>query len=289
MLVAAAALALGAGPVRAESGQAGACADGRGVTVIVDAQELSSAGPSTRCAPEAGGHGLEILTKAGVSYETAKRSPGFVCKVAGLPVDEPCQDTSPADAYWSYWLAKRGGTWCLSNKGAQARTPPAGTVEGWSFAKARQDSGPVPPRDDPPAALSGTAPAALAAGDCDSVSKTGTTTSTTRLPASGATGRTVAPPARGAPSTAESTTTVLGTTTTTASGLVAATSTTAVSEAAAGPPVTLDVSPAGSARGGSAGPAIVGAAAVVGLGAAAATIAHRRRRRPGRDLDESLR
>jgi hypothetical protein len=284
-------------PAGAEQGYAGACTDGAGVSVVVDAQELSAAAPSTRCAPQAGGHGLEILTKSGVSYETAKRSPGFVCKVAGLPTDEPCQDTSPADAYWSYWLARRGGTWCLSNRGAQARNPPAGTVEGWSFAKGRQDTGPVPPRADPPAVLAGGEPAPLANGDCDSVSKTGATTSTPTAGAPPATATaSTARPARPAVTTPVTTPVTTAATPRATGGIVPPSSVDAAattSEAtpttgpAPGPPVTLDVSPAKSGGGAGAGRALGAAAVVVALGAAGGVVG-RRRRRDAAAADESL-
>jgi len=287
LLALAAAVLAPMGPVGAEPGTAGPCGDGAGVTVVVDAQELSDRGPATQCAPGGGRDGLEVLKNAGVEYQTASRSPGFVCKVARLPVEDPCQDPSPADAYWSYWLARRGGSWCLSNKGAAGRSSPAGTVEGWSFAKGRQDSGPVPPRPDPPAPVPGTVPAQLASGDCDSTTRTGVTSTTVAAPNTTPTQparsrSTVAPGPAGAPVTTSFT---APTTSVAAADAVQPTTTAALAEAtdattvlaeASGPPVTIDVSP--PRGGGGARPALGAAGLVVALGGMAGVVARRRRR-----------
>jgi hypothetical protein len=304
VLVAALGWVAPARPAVAQEGTAGACPDTTGVSVVVDAQELQpQAGPSTRCAPSAGGNGLEILTKAGVSYQTASRSPGFVCKVAGLPSDAPCTDPSPADAYWSYWLAVRGGSWCLSDRGAQGRNPPAGTVEGWSFAKDRQDTGPVPPRTAPPARGAGEQPASLASGECDSTSPTApapttttaATATTTNRPTPGAAGADAVPPTSrvaAGPATPKAgtavaeTSTTAGMTTTTVSAEAptspASGNAGSVADASAtGPPVTLDVRGPTGDDGSGAGRAIAGGGAVAAIGAAGIVVARCRRLRAG--------
>ena len=143
----------------------GACPTSSGVTVVIDFQELGG-GVHVRCAPGAVSSGLDALRQAGIDHQTAVRFPGFVCKIAGRPANDPCVNTSPAGAYWSYWLAPRGGQWCYSNWGAGNRTPPQGTVEGWSFSLDRTGSTSPPPRAQAPGPVPG-APAALPANECD--------------------------------------------------------------------------------------------------------------------------
>lgn len=144
------------------------CLDNVGITVVVDFQELGG-GVNVRCAPGPVVDGFDAFAKAGINYQTTVRFSGFVCKIAGLPADDPCINTSPADAYWSYWIAPRGGEWCYSNLGAGARTGPLppGSIEGWSFSKDKQSTTTAPPRYTPPAALPGQAPNQIPRSDCD--------------------------------------------------------------------------------------------------------------------------
>jgi len=145
----------------------GECTDPSGVTVVIDFQELAPGGPQVRCAPGPVATGFAALEAAGISYQTTIKFPGFLCRIAGLPGNDPCQTTSPATAYWSYWIAARGGQWCYSNWGAGNRTPPPGSVEGWSFSLHKDGSTSPPPRQAVPAALPGTSPNPLAGNDCD--------------------------------------------------------------------------------------------------------------------------
>jgi hypothetical protein len=144
----------------------GACTTPSGVTVVVDFQELGG-GVHVRCAPQPVTSGFEALRQAGIDFDTTVRFPGFLCRIAGKPANDPCQTTSPATAYWSYWVAQRGGTWCYSNRGAGNRTPPPGSAEGWSFSLGRTSSTSPAPRVEVPGALPGTVPAPLTPGDCD--------------------------------------------------------------------------------------------------------------------------
>ncbi len=141
------------------------CAPGSdGVTVVVDLQELGDDTVLVRCAPDAPPDGFAALEQAGIAYRTTVAFPGFVCRIVDRPADDPCATTAPADAYWSYWLAPAGGAWCYSNKGAGNRTPPPGSVEGWSFSLDHATDDVPPPRHDPPGDPAGAAP--LAADDC---------------------------------------------------------------------------------------------------------------------------
>ncbi|NLA35352.1 MAG: hypothetical protein GX868_06650 [Actinobacteria bacterium] len=143
----------------------GPCPSASGVTVVIDFHELGG-GVHVRCAAGPVTSGFEALRLAGINYDTATRSQGFLCRIAGQPAADPCINTSPASAYWSYWLAPRGGSWCYSGWGAGSRVPPEGTVEGWSFAKDKQGSTVPAPGIAPPAAVAGS-PATLPARDCD--------------------------------------------------------------------------------------------------------------------------
>lgn len=157
----------------------GACNTRSGVTVVVDFQELGG-GTYVRCATGSVSSGFAALQQAGIHYQTAVRFPGFLCKIAGKPENDPCINASPASAYWSYWVAPRGGSWCYSNFGAGNRTPSAGSVEGWSFSFDKTGSTSPPPRIAPPAPIPGVAPSPLPKNDCDSSSTAPSPPTTTR-------------------------------------------------------------------------------------------------------------
>ena len=161
--------------ISAENGHEGACDDNVGVTVVVDFQELGG-GVNVRCAPNGASSGIDALEQAGVAWTDTLRQPGFVCRIAGFPgLDrEKCVNTPPASAYWSYWVAPRGGDWCYVNFGAGNRTPPPGTIEGWSFASNKTASAIPPPRFVPPAPIAGQPPNPLNRADCTSPSQPGT-------------------------------------------------------------------------------------------------------------------
>ena len=151
----------------------GACHTSSGVTVVIDFPGLGG-GVHVRCAAGAVTSGFDVLRLAGSAFQTAVRFPGFLCKIAGKPANDPCVNTSPAHAYWSYWLAPRGGQWCYSNWGAGNRRPPLGTVEGWSFSSDTSGSTAPPPRAQVPEWVPG-APAALSPSECDQRSPAPTT------------------------------------------------------------------------------------------------------------------
>lgn len=110
------------------------CPDVNGVTVVVDFGALGG-GVQVACAPGDPNSGFAALKGAGFSVDGASQAPGFVCRINGRPVPavDPCVMPSPPWAYWSYWIADRGGTWCYSDAGMLGRDPPRGTVEGWVF------------------------------------------------------------------------------------------------------------------------------------------------------------
>ncbi len=140
-----------AAPSRAaESSSAGACTTTAGVSVVVDFRELGG-GVGVRCGSGQPRDGFDALRRASISYQTSVKFPGFMCRIANKPASDPCQDASPSNAYWTYWIAEAGGRWCPSNNGAGARTPVPGTYEGWSFSRGKPFVTPPPPRYQPEA------------------------------------------------------------------------------------------------------------------------------------------
>lgn len=119
------------------------CAPNTGVTVIVDFQTLRTA-PGDEpvyvgCAPGEQASGFAALQSAGFAPQGTERwGPAFVCRLLGLPSPgaEPCVNTPPANAYWSYWKSRPGGQWAYSAFGStDSQNPvPLGSVEGWSFS-----------------------------------------------------------------------------------------------------------------------------------------------------------
>jgi hypothetical protein len=137
-----------------------------GVTVVVDFSAFGG-GVSVHCAPGDPATGVAALKSAGFAITGVKRwGEAFICRINGLPgsADEPCIDTPPASAYWSYWHAPRGGTWSYSQLGALSYNPKPGWVEGWAFGSggrpgiaspAKPKPPPAPPTTKPPASWGG--------------------------------------------------------------------------------------------------------------------------------------
>jgi hypothetical protein len=141
----------GPAPVAAAAGTAGFCPDANGVTVVVDFHELGGA-TTVRCAPGPQSSGIAALRNAGFSVTgTARWGDAFVCRINGKPGPdtEPCINTPPTSAYWSYWYAADGGSWTYSQAGALGRRPLLGGFEGWSFALNKSESTAPPPRVAP--------------------------------------------------------------------------------------------------------------------------------------------
>ncbi|NKI41983.1 hypothetical protein [Streptomyces physcomitrii] len=132
-------------------GTAGFCPNADGVTVVVDFQELGGT-TIVRCAPGDQATGLAALKNAGFQIAGTNRwGEGFICRIEGKPgpESEPCIDTPPASAYWSYWHAPNGGNWTYSQWGVMNRKPPPGSFEGWSFSKDKTSTTNPPPRVAP--------------------------------------------------------------------------------------------------------------------------------------------
>jgi hypothetical protein len=81
--------------------------------------------------------GYAALQAAGfTTVGDAHDGPAFICRINGDPTElqDPCINTPPATAYWSYWHADAGqNTWSYSQEGAATYQPPAGSVDAWVY------------------------------------------------------------------------------------------------------------------------------------------------------------
>lgn len=125
---------------------AAACSGTSGVTVVVDFTAFGG-GVTVACATGNPATGIAALQGAGFTVTGTQRwGLAFVCRIDGLPTPaaEPCFNTPPATAYWSYWHAPAGGSWSYSTVGAASYDPAPGTVEGWAFGAGGAPSIPPP-------------------------------------------------------------------------------------------------------------------------------------------------
>ncbi|WP_331771061.1 hypothetical protein OG948_46385 (plasmid) [Embleya sp. NBC_00888] len=137
--------------VDTSKGTPGYCPDANGVTVVIDFQELGGT-TIVRCARGDQATGHAALKNAGIEIAgVARWGEAFICRVEGKPGanSEPCIDTPPAGAYWSYWHSPNGGSWTYSQWGVMNRKPPPGSFEGWSFSKNKTETTNPPPRVAP--------------------------------------------------------------------------------------------------------------------------------------------
>ncbi len=138
---------LGPGSTAAVAQTATGCSTG--VLVAVDFSAWATGGPAPGpvdigCAP-ASGTGYDAMTAAGfITAGTQEEGPAFVCRVgvasAGpssfepTPAQDPCINTPPLTAYWSYWHANAGqSTWSYTQLGVMSYRPPAGSITAWTF------------------------------------------------------------------------------------------------------------------------------------------------------------
>lgn len=139
----------GAAPASAADG---ACAEGAGVTVVVDFGDLGPQ-PLIRCAPGTPANGIAALQEAGIDVAgSQKYGLAVACRIDGKPGPdvESCAGMPSATAYWSYWHASAGGRWESSQEGAQTSKPAAGGFEGWAFARPKSANDlPAPPKVAP--------------------------------------------------------------------------------------------------------------------------------------------
>ncbi|WP_210648746.1 hypothetical protein [Nocardioides sp. SYSU D00065] len=146
-------LVAGQGFVFGSSPAAGAatCASSGGVSVVVDFRELGGS-TITACSADGGGRSAAaIFDSVGVDLSYATRQAGFVCRVEGVPLSDPCVNTSPANAYWGLWWANgSSASWTYSSYGVQSLTVPAGGSVAFSWQQDRTAGSNVPPGVAPP-------------------------------------------------------------------------------------------------------------------------------------------
>ena len=124
---AAVALLLGAAAVIGPPAEATPCPGASGVTVVVEFNGLG-AGSAQACVSDGAGHTADrLLKEAGYGLDYVQRFPAFVCRIDGLPADDPCVNTPPADAYWGLWWSDgTTGKWVYSSLAAGSLSIPAG-------------------------------------------------------------------------------------------------------------------------------------------------------------------
>lgn len=137
---------------------AGACGGGHGVVVVVDFHQLDHRDVRA-CRPDGGGQdAARLLRESGLTLTDVQRQPGFLCRVDGLPTDDPCVNTPPAGAYWSLWWSDpTSGRWTYSTVMASALEVPDGGAVGLVWD---QTSGDLPPSVRPGSAVGSAAAAA---------------------------------------------------------------------------------------------------------------------------------
>lgn len=132
-LLAATALPASAGAVAASVQSSGTPAEPcPGVTVVVDYGSLGG-GTALGCANDSPTSAAQALLQAGFSQTRVQLQPGFICRIDGKPASDPCVQTPPQDAYWSFWTAPDGKSWSYANVGVDGYTPHPGTAVGFAF------------------------------------------------------------------------------------------------------------------------------------------------------------
>ena len=105
----------------------GACADGNGVTVVVDFTDLGG-NIEAGCALKDPATGRAALLAAG--FVAADSQPGLLCAIDSKP--DPCPTTFQG-SFWSYWHSTSGGEWTSYQVGADTSNPASGELEGWRY------------------------------------------------------------------------------------------------------------------------------------------------------------
>jgi hypothetical protein len=132
------ALVLPAGPAGAAT-----CSSAHGVSVVVDFHQLGG-GVQTACVADgAGKSGTALFSSAGFALSYVQRQPGFVCRVSGLPADDRCANTPPADAYWGLWWSDgKSARWNYATTAAGGLSVPEGGYVAFSWNGSSSRSAP---------------------------------------------------------------------------------------------------------------------------------------------------
>lgn len=161
-LAAVALAATAAAAVPTAPAQAAACSTTTGVTVVVDYGSLGG-GIGQSCVAGAGGDRASAIFPAAGYPLTYVQGQGFVCRVAGAPADDPCQDIPPAGRYWALFWSDGSGSWTYSSRGVTTlKLPDGGSVAFvWDDVDGTRTPGVAPatptPSADPTPTVSATA------------------------------------------------------------------------------------------------------------------------------------
>jgi hypothetical protein len=123
----AAALSMSGAPSASAAATNGACADGNGVTVVVDFTDLGGS-VETGCAPSDAPSGRAALLAAG--FVATNSEQGLICAIDANP--DPCPATFDG-SFWSYWHSAGNGSWTSYQVGADSSHPVSGELEGWRY------------------------------------------------------------------------------------------------------------------------------------------------------------
>lgn len=154
-------------PSAAASGD-GFCADGAGVSVVVDGTAVDGDVRETCVATDGEQAATDVLEEAGVSLAYVQGQPGFVCTVDELPAGQDCSTTPAGNSYWGLFLAAEGsgsgdgsgdGTWDYAPVGVQELQLQPGDFVGFAW---QTSADPAPPAADP---VAGTATGASPTSD----------------------------------------------------------------------------------------------------------------------------
>lgn len=131
------------GTAAARSGTPQAACAADETTVVVDFNELGG-GEQSVCV-SGGATAAELFDRAGFATEEARGTAlqGFICRVAGKPVNGPC---TGGDAYWSLWWSGPGAepSWAYATLGANQLDVAPGSWIGFAW---HQGDGSAEPPD----------------------------------------------------------------------------------------------------------------------------------------------
>lgn len=137
-------LLVGAPAPLTPAASAATCADAGGVSVLVDFRELGG-GVRTDCVAGGGQTANTLTAAAGNTIAFVQRQPGFVCRINGVPADDPCVNTPPSTAYWGlYWSDGTSSQWTYASLGGSALKVPAGGSLAWAWQGATKGAPGVP-------------------------------------------------------------------------------------------------------------------------------------------------
>jgi hypothetical protein len=251
---------------------AAACSGTSGVTVVVD----TGGSVSTRCASGDPSSALRALTAAGFSVTYPQQYPGsVVCRINGFPDSDPCVRMPPADAYWAFFHARRGGAWTYSSSGVSSHDPAPGTVVGFRFGSGQA------PRVAPPDPTATSAPAVTTTKPRTTSMPPRTTSApvVTAAPRNTSSGTGATAPAPGVATTTRPSPTASPSRSASVSAVPSGTPTTSPSVAASATATPLAAAPTGEPDGGSPGigSLLAGAALLALVGGGAGWTAWKRR------------